>query len=248
MPLFREKDCKRDMPVEDILDDIDQLFQIFDFIEWIQLVGGEIFLYKNLDKIFDHLLKYRKKFSKLILMTNATIKPKAKEMELLQQYGNQCQVMISDYGQHSCAKKELIESCRKNDIPYQVKTYHGDLQYYDGWIDNNQFSLFDGSEEQLLKKILKCPQISMQNMHCMWGKLYMCSNALFMSELGVSQPESGDVIDLNDDTMTIDQKREIIRQFYHKPAAACHICAFKDADVVERYPAAKQIEKKQESE
>lgn len=241
MPMFRKKNYQLDVSIENVLDDIDHIFQIFDFVEWIQLVGGEIFLYKDLDKIFDYLLRYRQKFSKLILMTNATVRPKKREIDLLRQYGEQCQIMLSDYGEYSSAIQELITCYQENAIPYTVKKYYGDLQYYDGWIDNNQFLAFDGTEEQLFESIQHCPQIHMQNMHCMQGKLYMCSNALFISELGVVQAKNGDFVDLNDDTVSIEKKQETIRQFYHKSAAACSVCAFKEAKTAKRYPAAVQI-------
>jgi hypothetical protein len=230
-----------DVPLESILNDIDHIFEIFDYIEWLQFVGGEIFMHKGMVTAYEYALKYKDKFDKLILMTNATIAPRDEEVAALKKYGEQCLVMISNYGKYSYKLNEMIEICEKNSIPYIVKSYHGDMQYYGGWIDNTGFIEFTGSDDELNNKIVACPQINMKNMHCLNGKLYMCSNSCFMSELGVSKPKNREFIDLNDSSISVEEKREIIQDFYKRPVEACRICSFRNADIAERFAAAEQM-------
>jgi hypothetical protein len=233
-----------DVPLKSILDDIDHLFMLFNHIEWLQFVGGEIFMHKEMATVYEHVLKYIDKFDKLILMTNATIVPRIEEVAALKKYGDKCKVMISDYGKYSYKLNETQMIYETHGIPYVIKSYHGDMQYYGGWIDNTSFDEYQGSNVELNDMITACPQIGMRNMHCLNGKLHMCSNSCFMTELGVSRPDYRDFVDLNDDKISLECKREIIQGFYNKPVAACRICSFRNANTAVRYPAAEQVQKK----
>lgn len=241
MPQFQET---VDVPIETLTRDLDHIFELFDRVQWVQFVGGEIFLRRDLAAVYDYLLKYRQQFEQLILMTNATILPDQEAINALRQYGAQCQIMISDYGRYSNKVQDIIKICQDYALTCVVKNYHGDMQYYGGWIDNTQFIQFAGDKRELAQKVRACPQVTMQNMHCLNGRLHLCSNSLFLSELGVSQPQQGDFVDLNDEQQSLQEKRSIIRNFYSQPAAACQICAFKDAQHLPRYPAAEQIERR----
>ncbi|MBQ7478699.1 MAG: 4Fe-4S cluster-binding domain-containing protein, partial [Selenomonadaceae bacterium] len=48
--------------VEEMKADIDRLFELFDKIEWLQFVGGEIFTHKHLEEVFEHCKKHSAKF------------------------------------------------------------------------------------------------------------------------------------------------------------------------------------------
>ena len=45
---------RRDIPFNDVCRDIDACFDLFDRVEWLQFVGGEVFIYKQ----FAEILKY----------------------------------------------------------------------------------------------------------------------------------------------------------------------------------------------
>lgn len=238
MPAFSDK---YDVPVEKILADIDAAFQIFDRIEWVQFVGGEIFLHQQMSKVYEYLLRYRDRFDKLILMTNASIAPRPAEIAALKQYGDTCKIMISHYGKYSYQLEKFIAICQNEAIPYIVKAYTGDSQYCDGWIDNTLLQPFTGTAEALDKLFNSCPQVKMQNMHCLNGQLFMCSNSCFLAALGKAVPAAKDFIELHDQAISIAQKRAIAQNFYKQPANACAICAFKDMTTAKRFPAAEQI-------
>ena len=231
----------QDVPVENMLRDIDHIFELFDYIEWLQFVGGEIFMHKDMAAVYEYALKYKSQFGKLILMTNATIVPREEEIAVLKKYGKHCEIMISDYGKYSYKCDEMIKVCEEQNIPYVIKSYHGNSQYFDGWIDNTGFIEFSGSEDELKQQRAGCAQVKMKNMHCLNGKLHRCSNSCFMTELGKSKPESRDFVDLNDGSVSLEEKREIIRNFYEDPVASCRVCSWWNVDHAERFPAAEQI-------
>lgn len=231
-----------DVPIENIKNDLDKLFELFDKIEWIQFVGGEVFIRNDMAEVYEYALRYKSQFDKLVIMTNATIAPRPEEVEVLKKYGEHCEIMISDYGKYSYKRDEMIAICDKEHIPYLCKGYNGENQYYDGWIDNSGFKKFSGTEEELVQQRAKCPQVRIKNMHCFNGRLHRCSNSCFMTELGVNKPAVSDYVDLYDNSRTLEEKKDIVRGFYVKPVMSCRICSWWNADHAERFPAAEQIE------
>ncbi len=228
------------VPVEEIIHDIDRVFKLVDYTEWLQLVGGEIFMRRDLWKIFDHCLKYKDKFQKLILITNATLLPSKEDLEVLKKYKDGVQVQISDYGKHSYAANEMAEIFEKEGIPFVIKRYHGDIQHYSGWVDNTHFHDRGKNDEDLKEQFENCGQVIMKNFHMYNGKLHGCARSLMATTLGKIEPASRDYIDLNDNKMSNEEKREIIRHFNDSPRVSCRSCISFSEDA-ERFAAAEQI-------
>lgn len=238
IPEFK-KNAKH-IPVEELIDDLDRVFELVDYTEWLQYVGGEIFMRKDLYQLYEHSLKYKDKFDKLILITNATVLPCEKDIEALKKYGENLQVQISDYGKYSYKIEEMIQLFEDSSIPYVVKRYHGDIQYYGGWIDNTHFEERGRTQEEVIEQHKNCGQVGMRNYHMYRGKIQGCARSLLASELGKIVPAERDFVDLYDETKTKEEKKEIICHFNDMPRVSCRSCAsFLDTTV--RYNAAEQI-------
>ena len=247
---LRCKLCSNHMPefqkpptasVEEMRSDIDMLFQLFDRIEWLQFVGGEIFTHRHLDEVFDYCAQYAERYDRLIIETNATVMPTEKELESLFRFGSKLKVMISDYGSLSASRDRLIGLLEERRIEHTLKKYHGDAesQHYGGWIDNTACRDLLEPDDYVTRQAALCAQVRLENMHVFKGKLHRCSNSLFLSELGVCVPNRGDFVDFYDGS-SLDEKREIIRKFYAYPRKSCHYCAWKSGDSAQRFPAAEQ--------
>jgi hypothetical protein len=229
---------------EELKRDIDNLFLLFDKIEWLQFVGGEIFTHRHLDEVFKYCKLYEDKFDRLIIETNSTIMPTDAEFEALLSFGNKLKVMISDYGELSKVRDEFTMVLDKNNVEYVLKKYYGDNQHFGGWIDNSKMNDIGETDEEINMKAAQCPQVRLQNMHCFKGKLHRCSNSLFISELGISNPNKRDFVDLNDRTISKDEKIKTVDNFYKTATATCRYCRWKDADNAElmtRFGAAEQV-------
>ena len=230
--------------VEELKADVDALFGLFDHIEWLQFVGGEIFTHKHLDEVFAYCRKYDSQFDRLIIETNATILPTEAEWDSLLSYGEKLKVMISDYGELSRARDRFVEVCEAHSIEYVLKRYYGGLegQHFGGWIDNTACRDLLEPDDYVTRQAAQCAQVRLENMHVFRGKLHRCSNSLFLSELGVCVPNLGDYVDLHDRT-TPEEKRQIIRRFYSYPRKSCHYCTWKSGDSAQRFGAAEQERK-----
>lgn len=242
MPEFKKP---YDASYEEITKDIFNIFELFDYIEWLQFVGGEIFLIKYMADIYEYCLKYKNKFSKLIIETNATIPIREEEIKVFCKYGKDCEVMISDYGSLSKNIDKYVEAFEKNHIKYRLKKYYGEIsaQHFGGWIDNTELKDLGEPEEEVANLAKDCAQVRLENMHCFRGKLHRCSNSLFMTELGILVPNKNDYLDMEDNNMSLEEKREVINKFYTTPRKSCHYCTWKNnsnsAD--KRYAAAEQV-------
>lgn len=238
IPLF--KGNVNHVPVEELIRDIDKIFEIVDYTEWLQFVGGEIFMRKDLWQVYKHLLNYKDRFDKLILITNATVLPCEKDIEIFKNYGNNIQIQISDYGKYSYKINELVDILNDNNIPYVVKKYHGEIQHYGGWIDNTSFEDKGRTEDELIEQHKNCGQVGMMNYHMYRGKIQGCARSLLASELGKIIPADRDYVDLYDESQTIEEKKYIIAHFNDSPRVSCRSCAsFLDTTI--RYNAAEQI-------
>lgn len=64
---------RRDIPLEDVCRDIDACFDLFDHVEWLQFVGGEVFVYRDFAKLLNYVQKYRNRFDRIIIETLSLI-------------------------------------------------------------------------------------------------------------------------------------------------------------------------------
>jgi hypothetical protein len=232
---------RRDIPFEDVCSDIDACFGLFDRVEWLQFVGGEVYIYRDFAKLLRYAQNYRDRFDKLVIETNATVAPNINEQKAMLKCGEKLFVYISDYGDLSYQRDEFVAFLDANEIEHSLKKYHGESQYFDGWIDNiNPYDLKEpGDVLEVNSK--NCPQNRIKNMHVYDGKLHRCSNSCFMLELGVFSPKERDFVDLRDKVAAREEKREIISEFYDYARHSCRYCKQKYMAVLPRYPAAQQV-------
>ena len=81
-----------------IMQDMKAAFQIYDRIEWFQFVGGELFLHPNMDEILEEIFKYTEQFDRIVLMTNGTILPSVKTIQVMEKHIDKIVVQIRVYG------------------------------------------------------------------------------------------------------------------------------------------------------
>ena len=232
---------RRDIPLNMVCQDIDTCFELFDYVEWLQFVGGEVFIYKEFAQLLQYARQFMNKFDRLIIETNATVFPNEETQEEILCYKDRISIYISDYGDLSKAKDRFVSFCEKHHIECVSKKYNGENQYYGGWIDNTNPHDLHEPGDVLEVNARNCPQCRIRNMHCYDGKLHRCSNSCFMLEMGLFPPKERDYVDLRDNTMTVDEKKDIIRDFYEYARRSCHYCKQKYMSILPRYSAAEQI-------
>jgi len=226
---------------QSIFDDMEEIFKIYDKIEWLQFVGGELFLHPNMDEILLESKKYSSQFDKIILMTNGGVVPKQSVINSIKEFGENIEVQISDYGPLSKNICQLETVLSNNNISFVTKCFHGDMQHYGGWVDCGGFEDRNYTLEEQKAKFESCWQISMQNLHTYNGKIHNCIRSLFGQDLGFVTTPSDEYIDLRNDNKSLEEKRQIAEKFSTRPLNACKYCSGFDSKNSKRYPAAEQV-------
>ncbi len=239
---------RRHIPLEDVCRDMDNCFDLFDEVVWLQFVGGEVFVYPDFAKLLRYGLKYIDRFERLIIETNATVFPNKEEQEALLAYGDKLSIYISNYGDLSKARDKFVDFCEAHHIHCNLKKYYGEEQYFGGWIDNTDPHDLKEPGYLLEAAAKNCPQSRMNNMHVYDGKLHRCANSCFMLEMGLFPPKERDFVYLRDESMSREEKREIISEFYDYARRSCHYCKQKYMHVLPRYAAAEQVNPKERDE
>ena len=196
---------------------IDKLMKITDTIYEFKVVGGEPFVFKQIGKVINKLLTY-KNVQGIVIYTNATVIPKGENFECLK--NDKVFVEITDYGNLSKRKDELIKLLNANNIRY--------TSLVPIWTDSGTLRYQNATEEQLIEKFENCCMTDKTTI--LNGKLYRCPFSANAHNLNAIEPNEKDVVDLDDDNKTIDElKKEIMLLHKNKKyLEACKHCNGRD--------------------
>lgn len=99
-------------------DDVDALMKHVDYVKLINIVGGEPFLVEKLPFVIDRVARHKGKYSELQVVTNGTLIPSSETLSSMKKH--KATLMISNYGDLSTKKDELISLCKQHNIRYCV--------------------------------------------------------------------------------------------------------------------------------
>jgi organic radical activating enzyme len=216
---MRCKDCSsllpyfekvEDISIEHIIRDLDIFFNAID--RCIRLtIGGEPFLFPNLQPLLEYLIN-QPKLDGILMITNSTLLPRNEVLPLLQ--NPKVFIQVSDYG-HIEKMSRLVALLEKREIRFKVLSE----QF---WTDMGNTDFRAKDEEQLRYEYLNCEQgriiKSIFN-----GKIYICGRSARMQTLGAYASEH-DFIEL-DSTDSREETSEKMKQLYFTDYAhACNYC------------------------
>lgn len=189
------------------LDSIDALLEM-------RLLGGEPFLYRDIDRIIEEFADCEK-IGGITIYTNSTIMPKDRILESLKH--RKIFVHMSDYGLASGRVSQLREVFDQNGIQYYVHPY-------DKWYD------FGGTEKRTYRPDTKCETYrSCLSARCHTfyrGKLYICPRAAHGERLGLFTNRANEVVDFTGAECGPEEKRAEIRTWLKEREyiTACDYC------------------------
>lgn len=116
MPYFKNP---RNQELQDVLSDIAAYFTVVDEVGEMNLLGGEPFLYPEVDQVVDYIgQNYIDRIAKVVFFTNAMIVPSDELCVKMKKY--EIQVQISDYTTVSPYTERLQSFCRKM-VEYEIQ-------------------------------------------------------------------------------------------------------------------------------
>jgi glycosyltransferase involved in cell wall biosynthesis/organic radical activating enzyme len=211
-----------------VLRSIDRVFQFIDFIVDVNLLGGEPLLNPDLPQILDKLGEYRTKIRTLNITTNGTILPKHELLDAL--IRNHAMMTVSDYGELSSKRLQLITLLRENGIG--VKDLKGQM-----WNTPHTFCKNLAREQREIAQIFKT--CSAQCMEVLNGKLSYCVFQAHAENLHAIPGFDYESLDLLDEHL----KKEAVRELCYpsRPLRACRYCTGMNYET-ETIPAAVQTD------
>lgn len=183
--------------------------------DWIccELVGGEPFLYRELEKVLSYVLS-EEKIQQVEFTTNASIIPQTSILELLK--NNKVFVKISEYP-GLVSYENLTRVFDEHGIRYRVMKSMR-------WSKTGSLKKRNRPSKDVQSQYLNCPAGKICRT-ILNGKLYVCSKAASLMELGYAdQLEMVDLLDT-------DNLRDNIKKFFQLLSSeACDYCDIASVD------------------
>ncbi len=192
---FNVPNTAKDASLDFVMKSADSFFSKFDIVKEFVLIGGEPFLYKDLNKAITYIGEnYREKMLVFSITTNGTILPDDETVRLCLEYD--ITLRISDYSESIPRLKRQYEKLQQKLCNNKVSIWKTGRQ--ESWFDYG-FEDFDrGSDiNQLIEAFDKCKTPCREIRE---SKYYYCVMARSVAEnMGLTIGEN-DYIDLNEIT------------------------------------------------
>ncbi|MBE5859160.1 MAG: radical SAM protein [Butyrivibrio sp.] len=225
MPYFENP---KDYYIDDLLAYMDRLYECVDTIQIFRILGGEPFVYKDLDQIIKKAVDCPK-VKMVDVVTNGTLLPSERVRNVMKD--PKVTIQISDYGNISYKKNELKRICEENGIKCVIRSMSDK-----NWFTAGDLHFRGKVAKDIEKQLKKCAGIcrSFQN-----GKLYFCPRASFGALLGIPDSEK-DYVDFTVEGNWNELRRQIFELNQRKGFLACNYCD-EGTDCYRPIPPAQQI-------
>lgn len=240
------------IPLQQIKEEYNVAFQIYDYVEDVTISGGEPLTHPNITDIIDYSMNFESQFDHLRIFSNGTIVPSKKLMEQFKHY-NKLSLVIDDYGSKISTKVADIRKLFENEnLPLRIINYSGNAPYAGGWIDFGSFEEFRNYSDAELEVVYKnCHEAQYKCLGVYNGKMVNCSIALMGSEANVfckddprisNQIKGHDnILNILDTSISLQEKREIVSKWGKVPHWQCQFCNGFNYKSSKRIPGGEQI-------
>ena len=232
--LMNYYDKRNDINIDVNIKSLQRLLNCCNSINHLRLLGGEPLLYSKLLELLLFLNK-QEKIKRITIVTNGTLLIKDdKIIEILK--NNTFDVFISNYGNNSSRKDELIKQLKINNIKYELGS-EDKL-----WRDYGNLDKRNRSKKELRKQFLNC------NIMCtsiLNGNIHHCPRSSHGTNIKKIPLRKQDYIYLLDENINERQlKKELYRFFnrYTPYIEACDYCNYATNEL-KMIPAGEQYKK-----
>lgn len=202
-----------DYKIQDLLQYMDRLFDSVDRIQIFRILGGEPFLYPDLDLVIEKALSCPK-IRSIDIVTNGTVLP---SRDILSKYKNdpRLAIYISDYGTYSTQKQKIIDLCDEVGMRYILKTSKEKI-----WLDYGDLKCRERNNPSLIKQMRHCRMLCRSFLD---GRLYFCPRASFGTKLGIPDYPA-EYVDFKKESDKKTLRRQIFELNQRSWLTACNYC------------------------
>lgn len=241
--LVPQYDYRPQMTAEEFSTTLRALFSIADNVGKLQITGGEPLLHPKLSDILSECFCYESQFEELWLFTNCAVPINQNVIKILYKYKYKVLIHASDYGVKPEVTGEVIETLKKNSIPYRYLKYYGTDQYADGWVDQGDFVAHGRPALELKEIFSNCPHVTRGgSWYIRNGQMHWCGRSIRGVEVGKIPPCEDDYMDIMNGTIEFRRKKlqSLMKAEYITACDYCNGC-YGTIDKRKRQPAGEQI-------
>jgi hypothetical protein len=229
---------------QDLVNVIDTYFRISEPIDRFSLSGGEPFLYKDLPELVHAVMRYKKYFGELRIITNGTLPVPSVLQQVIKEYRDKINILVDDYGPALSVNVGAISDTLDDlGIVYQIRKYYGENPYANGWVKFGEKTKLRNSGEEIKDIFKRCiAHANGRTCFNIWGgTINFCSYIPLLVHYGILNKKSIGCIDLLDSNVSDENKRQRLKAFHDIAYAdACAYCNGFDENSI-RYKPAEQI-------
>lgn len=195
---------KKSFDLKQLESDLDLYFEIVDFVMDMNIVGGEPFLYDELEEYIRYIgEKYRNRIGYLGIITNGTIVPKDNIIGVMKKYD--VGISISDYSKEVDYKEKIDLLCQKLNDNKLNYIRNNNIQWFDFGFPNRPYKY---NQENCAQHMTNCNTIC----HCLNdGKIYYCGTAWAAEKSGIFPKDSKSYVELDKiDINNLEDRKKVI--------------------------------------
>ena len=204
MPLIASP---KDVPIGQLIDDIDRVLASVDQIILLKVLGGEPFLYRALPQLLNHIAN-NPKIMRIEVVTNGTVYPREDVVFAL--IHPKIHVVVSPYG------KEKTDDILKMFDLMSIKYFYPELANWNDFGDFERRRRMLGANQKIFAGCEKC--ITLIN-----GEIFCCPRAGHATALGLVPKMEGEYITVRDNFPDSIKKR-LYRFSKLKVISTCDYC------------------------
>lgn len=207
-------DKNYDVDADTILNDMKTFLDSVDYITRVAFLGGEPFLYKDMDVLLEYLIG-NDKVESIFIPSNGTVVPEDKVIKQLR--NEKVHIGLSYYGFLN-EMSRIVSVFEKNNILFKV------INMDEIWVRPGGIECRNKSEEQIKVDNIRC-KCTVNSRIMENGRLYCCGRSARLHALKVTDSHT-DYQEI-DDKMTVEERRDRINKvFMADYAEACNYCDF----------------------
>lgn len=213
LPFWKEGH-RKETPLDEICTNIDIYFKCVDYLLDLDIVGGEPFLYSQLESFINYLGEnYRERIGYVGFITNGMIVPKNHILELMHKYS--IDVSITDYSKNIQYKHRIEELCDKLEKYHINYMRNVNIDWFDFGFPENKYNY---EEEAAVAHMQCCNSIE----HILDDKkLFYCGMDWSAQKGGLFPIEEKAYIDLEDVMTGRRNKKDILEMIMANIPGGC---------------------------
>lgn len=213
--------------LESLKKEADKYFELVDYTQKFDISGGEPLLRGDLPDFLAYLLRYKRQFGRLRIVTNGTLLPSAGLIDVVTEYGRQADVLIDHYGDD--LSKNAVRAAKafeENGIMHILRPQHKEALHFGGWVDFGDLKEKHSPEaaKGLFAKCAVSSKIGF-GFRIKGGVMSPCAVAIQCAEFGVIEDDPEKYVDLFDETVSVKAKQNKMIKLFNAPSfTACMYC------------------------